>query len=195
MKALKLALISAAALAIAHAGDALAQESNQQHNTHHEDAGSSSSESAEKSGADDSVEDAAAMGVKPTDDAGMMMCGRMMAMMGEMMKGGGMHSRSGDMKGGDKPDMMKHQMSMMDDHRSGRQGKAGMAHHGFARLLSAEEVGKQLASMVAHNKRLKVGTIGPGGDFSFAAEITTVDGSVVHKLLIDRRDGTAWETE
>ncbi len=129
------------------------------------------------------------------DDAGMMNCSRMMAMMGEMMKGGGGHDGHGGMKGHGMHAMMKDHPPMMGGGHMNGHGRADMMDHGFRRLLSADDVGQRLDAMIASNKRLKLGKLEPGGDFSFAAEITTIDGSLVHKLLIDRRDGKAWEVD
>ena len=110
-----------------------------------------------------------------------MMCQPMMA---QMMGKGSMMS---------KMDMMGHGMS-----GGGKMGgdMMGMtAHAGFPTLIAVDAIKRQLENMIADNKRLKVGKLEPGGDFALSAEITTVDGSLVHKLLIDRRDGRAWEID
>lgn len=105
--------------------------------------------------------------------AGMMARGKMMD---NDMMGRGMMMRQGmGMDGGD--DMM------------------GRGHVGFPALLSMDEVKARFERMIAGNKRLKVAKVEPGGDFSFKVEITTQEGAAVHELLIDRRNGMAWEAD
>jgi hypothetical protein len=137
------------------------------------------------------------------DDAGpemagppgmIMMCQPMMPKMMEMMGRGGMMGKGKmGMMGADKAgDMMGGQMM------SGgmkRQAHASMAHAGFPKLLSADAVKSRFEDMIKDNKRLKVAKVDAGGDFTFTVEITTVEGSLVHKLLVDRRDGGAYETD
>ena len=185
----KLVLIPTAVLAIAVAGDAFGQEQNEQHEGHHPEAAdtsaasSASSESGERSG-----DDMAPGG--PAASSGMMMCQPMMAQMmgkGSMMSKMTMMGQDGADKGMTGSRMMG--MSMM-----GPEG-AATAHAGFPKLIAVDAIKLQLEKIIAENKRLKVGKIEPGGDFSLAAEITTLEGSLVHKLLIDRRDGSAYEVE
>ncbi len=194
MNARKLALISALAFGLAFSGGAFAQDKDQQADAHHPDEGAATSPDS-STPAPAVGDDEAAAEAMQMDGTNTMMCGRMMAMMGEMMKGGGAHPPQGGMKGHDMHGMMKGHSGMMGGDEAGKHGKAGMARHGFARLLTADEVTKKLAALIANNKRLKIGKLEPGGDFSFAAEITTADGSLVHKLMIDRRDGQTWEVD
>ncbi len=190
MNVRKLALISAMALGLAFSGSAFAQEQDQQHETHREDAGAApAAPPAEGDSMGGPADDAAAAPGMSGSAAssgmmsGMMMCQPVMAqMMGKMGKGS-MMSKMGMMGQG-----------MMGKAMMGPDG-AQMAHAGFPKLVSVEAIKAQLEKMIAGNKRLKVGKLEPGGDFALSAEITTVDGSLVHKLLIDRRDGTAWEID
>ncbi len=189
-----LALISMMVLGLAISGRALAEESDKDKDAHHPEAAATSSSDAAV--APPSVDDdKAATEAMKIDGGDMMMCGRMMAMMGDMMKGGGEEAGHRAMKGPDMHGMMKGQGPMIGRDSMKGHGKGGMKGHGFAHLLSADQVTKRLSKMIADNERLKIGKIEPGGDFSFAAEITTVDGSLVHKLMVDRRDGQAWEVD
>ena len=187
MNVRRLALISTMTLGLALAGNAFAQEQDQQHETHHEDTGAPTAPEAQGESMGGSADDAAAASGMPAGAAssGMMMCQPMMA---QMMGKGSMMSR----------------MDMMGQGKSGRgmMGKAmmgtdgtPMAHAGLPKLISVEAIKGQIEKMITDNKRLKVGKLEPGGDFVLSAEITTVDGSLVHKLLIDRRNGTAYEVE
>jgi hypothetical protein len=108
-------------------------------------------------------------------------------MTGERDGGHGMMVMGKGMRGG----MMGHGMM------AGGEGAMAhdMAHHELRHLLSVGEVTKRLEAMIAGHKRLKVAKVEPGGDFSFAVDITTVDGSLVHRLLVDRRDGMVWDAE
>ena len=78
----------------------------------------------------------------------------------------------------------------------GHGGKHG-AMGGFQRLLSADEVTQNLQRWIERHgsTRLKVGTVEEGGDFTIRAEITTTDGSLVSRLLVDRRDGSIWQID
>ena len=189
-----LALISTLIVGLMISGRAYAEESDKNQDAHHPEAAATSS-SDDTSSSPSGDDDKAATEAMQIDGGHMMMCGRMIAMMDDMMKGDGKRAGHRAMKGHDMPGMMKGHSPMMGrDSMKGR-GKAGMMAHGFAHLFSTDEVTKRLGMMIADNKRLKIGKIEPGGDFSFAAEITTVDGSLAHKLLIDRRDGQAWEVD
>jgi hypothetical protein len=84
---------------------------------------------------------------------------------------------------------------MMGRERAGRRHEMMRGQRGFPTLLSLDQVRDRLARKIAGNKRLKVASVEPGGDFTAKADITTLEGSLVHRLLIDRRDGTAWEVE
>ena len=200
MNAFKLALISAVAFSLAHAGTAFAQEQDQQHETHHEDAGALTADEAGGKSMGDSADDSAeASGMQATTaPADMMMCQPMMTqMMGKMGKGSmmsKMNMMGQGMSGGGKKGRNMMGRGKMDQAMMGPDG-APMAHAGFPKLISMEAIKSYLEKMIADNKRLKVGKIEPGGDFAFSAEITTVDGSLVHKMLIDRRDGRAWEID
>ena len=68
---------------------------------------------------------------------------------------------------------------------------------GFQRLLSADKVTEKLQRWIEHHgsTRLTIGTVEEGGDFTIRAEITTVDGSLVSRLLVDRRDGSIWQID
>lgn len=202
MNARKFALISAAVLGLAYSGSALAQEQDEQHESHHEDTNAGASPGPEAQGesmggaADDAAEASGMQATTASSD--MMMCQPMMAqMMGKMGKGSMMSKRDmmgQGMSGGGKIGRNMMSRGMMDKAMMGPDG-APMAHAGFPKLISMDAIKGDLEKMIADNKRLKVGKIEPGGDFVLSAEITTVDGSLVHKLLIDRRDGSAYEIE
>lgn len=167
MNVRRLTLISMTAIGLALSGSAFADEPDQgqHHAGQHRDADA-----------------AMAMGDDHGDSADMgMMCKTMMA---HMMGKGPMMSKRG-MMGGGMSDMQK-----MSAHRM-----AKMAHAGLPKLMPADAVKAGLEAMIADNKRLKLGKLEPGGDFTMSAEITTIEGSLVHKLLIDRRDGDAWEVD
>ena len=187
----KLALISTTALGLAFAGTALAQEDSKQHEGHHPGATDSAATTNEAGSADGAMaEDGATATGEASVAPGMMMCQPMMA---QMMGKGSMMSKMGMMSG-----------RMMESSKDGRpmMGMAmmgpedgAMAHGGVHKLVSVDAIKAKLEKMIADNKRLKLGKIEPGGDFSLSAEITTVDGSLVRKLLIDRRDGQAYDVE
>lgn len=203
MNVRKLALISAAALSLAYSGGALAQEQDQQHEAHHEDASAGASTTPETQGeamggsAGDAAEGSGMPATAGSSDM-MMMCQPMMAqMMGKMGKGSMMSKMDmmgQGMSGGGKMGRNMMGRGMMDKAMTGPDG-AAMAHAGFPKLIAVDAIKSHLEKMIADNKRLKVGKLEPGGDFVLSAEITTVDGSLVHKLLIDRRDGSAYEIE
>ena len=186
LRAVSLASALAVALALGGAGVAAAEEA------HHPQEGAASEvmEGAEMN------DDAAGAG-----STMMMRCEPMTkgAKMGRGMMHGGMKGEreggQGMMMGKTMHDgMMGHGMMHGGEGAMG-QGMAGKAYHGPHRLLSVDEVTKRLEAMIAGHKRLKVAKVEPGGDFSFAADVTTIDGSLVHKLLIDRRDGMVWDAE
>lgn len=190
----KLTLITAAALALAFTQSALAQEQDQEHEGHHPGAADAASASGEAADHEMDEGEGLAAAERP-DTPGMMMCQPMMA---QMMGKGSMMSKMG----------MMNQGSMREGMMGGRMnGKSmpgmsmmqpdggAMAHAGFPKLIAVDAIKVNLEKAIADNKRLKVGKLEPGGDFTLSAEIVTVDGSLVHKLLIDRRDGSTYEAD
>ena len=190
----KLTLIAAAALALALTQSALAQEQDGEHEGHHPGAADAASASGEA--ADHEMDEGKGLAAAERPAApGMMMCQPMMAMMmgkGSMMPKMGMMGQGGMGEGGMDGRMKGKSMSGMS--MMGPDGGA-MAHAGFSKLIAVDAIKVNLEKAIADNKRLKVGKFEPGGDFSMSAEIVTIDGSLVHKLLIDRRDGSTYEVD
>ena len=123
--------------------------------------------------------------------------------MGEGMSQGmmGCEAMEHGKRHGKRHDMMRHRKHHgmgqgMQGHGMGHGGKQG-AMGGFQRLLSADKVTEKLQRWIEHHgsTRLTVGTVEEGGDFTIRAEITTVDGSLVSRLLVDRRDGSIWQID
>ena len=172
MNARKLALISVAALGLALSSGARAAEADASKESHHEEAGNAATPEAEGE---------IMSGWADNDSDMMMMCEPMMSrVMSHMMGKGSTMSKMGMMGQGMRDRGMMHG-GMMGGRSMMRGGM--MVHGGFPKLLSVDDAKERLGEMIAHNKRLKVGKVEPAGDFTLAAEITTVDGSLVHKLL------------
>jgi hypothetical protein len=120
---------------------------------------------------------------------GMMGQGQGMMMGPHMMHRGMMGHGHGMMMG---PGMMRHgKMGMMG------QGMGPGDMGGFRKLLSADDVKARLEKWLAAHlgERVKVGAVEVRGDFSVGAEITTADGSLVWRLIVDRRNGMVWRAE
>ena len=105
----------------------------------------------------------------------MMMQDGQQGMMSPMMKQGGRHG-------------MK-----MHGHHSGSGGQ----NMGPLPLMTLDQATAKLEAMLnRHNSQhIKVGRIEIRSDFSIGAEIVTKDGSLVHILVVDRRDGQVYVAE
>ncbi|MBT6441292.1 MAG: hypothetical protein HOK61_02600 [Alphaproteobacteria bacterium] len=105
----------------------------------------------------------------------MMMQDGQQGMTGPMMKQGGRHG------------MKMH----------GRHGSSGGQNMGPLPLMTLDQATAQLEAMLSrHNSQhIKVGGIEIQSDFAIRAEIVTKDGSLVHILVVDRRDGQVYVAE
>ncbi len=109
------------------------------------------------------------------------------------------HQRGPGMMG---PQMMHQMMRGMMSGMMGRQGmRMGpgmmMGRRVTDRKLDASEVERILSGMLAWhgNKRLKVGKVADKDDDTVIAEIQTVDGSLVAKLVVNRKTGAMRHSE
>jgi hypothetical protein len=117
---------------------------------------------------------------------------------GSMEQGRGMMMR---------PHMMHHGMMgqghgmMMSPHmmRRGMMGQGVQPGEmgGFHKLLSADDVKTHLDKWLAAHlgERVKIGAVEVRSDFSIGAEVTTADGSLIQRLIVDRRNGMVWRIE
>jgi hypothetical protein len=120
--------------------------------------------------------------------------GMMQQGQGPMMgQGQGMMMQPGMMGQGMGPGMMMGMHPGMMGMHAATHGKGG----GINKLLSVDEAKEWLGTwLTAHlGERVKVGTIEVEGVFAIAAEVVTVDGSLVQNVVIDRRDGSVWRAE
>lgn len=152
---------------------------------------------------------AAAEPRRSADMAGMMemMTPEMMQMMMDMMSGrcpmmdgsndmAGHHGPDGPMEGrGDmagRGSPMMHGMTGHDRNGGARDGHKGSSTIFDApRLLSRDDVRTRLTERLEEygNPRLRLGAIAVAGEDSITAEIETVDGSLVEKVVVDRFTG------
>ena len=96
-------------------------------------------------------------------------------------------------------DKMGHRM--MGHHKMGK-GKKGrgmmtMLGGGIPKLMSADEVKAMLRHWLSRHigDRVKLGTVEELGVFAFGVDVTTVDGSLVLRLAVDRRDHGIWRID
>ena len=91
------------------------------------------------------------------------------------------------------PEMMG--QGMMDQGMTDARPPTGLLG-GFPKLFSVEEAKDRVEKWLSRlgNRRLKLGTVEERGEFAVIAEITTTDDSLVTRLVIDRRNGSIWET-
>lgn len=134
---------------------------------------------------------------------GLLFAGTSVALAHEHERGGGSMMQQGQGegmgmmgKGQGQGQQMMHKGMMhkcMKGHGMGHGGMMG----GFQKLLSVEDVNERIQKWLdAHlGERVKVGAIEVRGDFSIGAEITTADGSLVQRLVVDRRNGKIWRAE
>ena len=97
------------------------------------------------------------------------------------------------------PQMMHHGMMSQAHGMMAMMGQGAQPGKmdGFHRLLSADDVKARLDKWLAAHlgERVKVGTVEVRSDFSIGAEVTTTDGSLIQRLIVDRRNGMVWRTE
>ncbi len=93
-------------------------------------------------------------------------------------------------------DQATQQMLMIDSGKMGH-GMMTMLGGGIPKLMSVDHVKAMLSHWLSRHigDRVKVGAVEELGVFAFGVDVTTVDGSLVLRLAVDRRDHGIWRID